>query len=102
MEQDELDQAIDIALEGAPRAEQLTAMLDALKERRAGFVRELRNETDPARRRAIQARIAELDRQITDLSEQRAISHFVEMSVRATAARPIHTEAGEAIEQDED
>ncbi len=102
MEQPEIEQAIDIALEGAPRAEQLSAMIQTLRQRRAGLARDLQTESDAARRREIQKRMAELDKQIGTLAEQQAISHFVEMSVRVSAMRPVQTEAGESIEEDED
>jgi len=102
MEENELEQAIDIALEGAPRAEQLTAMIDTLRQRRAGLVKELQRTQDPAEKRELQKRIEELDRQVATLNEQRAISHFVEMSVRFSALRPIEAEASEEIEAGED
>ncbi len=101
MEQSELDQAIEAALEGAPRAEQLTTMIEALKERRAAMLRGLQATSDAARKRDIQKQIAELEQQIAKLSEQRAISHFVEMSVRVSSLRSIETEAVEDIETDE-
>lgn len=102
MDQEELEKAVDIALEGAPRAEQLTAMIQTLKQRRAGLVKDLERLTDPDQARELRRQIQELDRQIATLAEQRAISHFVEMSVRVSALRPIETEASEEIEQGED
>ncbi|NLI01394.1 MAG: hypothetical protein GX446_18100 [Chthonomonadales bacterium] len=85
---EELDQAIDVALEGAPRAAQLAEMVETVRERRENMAKELKAESDPEKQREIARRIKELDRQITALSEQRAVSHFVEMSVRASAHRP--------------
>ncbi len=88
MQNDELDEAIDVALEGAPRAAQLSEMVDTLRERRETLVHDLRIEKDPEKQRDLRRRINELDRQIASLSEQRAISHFIEMTVRASANRP--------------
>lgn len=99
MQDEELDQAIDVALEGAPRAAQLGEMLETLRDRRDAMVRDLRAEKDAAKQREISRRIKELDRQIQSLSEQRAVSHFVEMSVRASANRP---QRDPAMDEDED
>lgn len=102
MEPEDLERAIDVALDGVPRAEQLTAMIETLRQRRSGLARDLERTTDPAQRRELQKRIAELDQQIGTLNEQRAISHFVEMSVRVSALRSIETEASEETEEGED
>jgi hypothetical protein len=99
MQEEELDQAIDVALEGAPRAAQLTAMVETLRERRENMLKELRAESDPVKQKEISRRIKELDQQVTKLTEQRAISHFVEMSVRASAMRP---QQDPAIEDDDE
>lgn len=88
MQNDDLEQAVDIALEGAPRAERLAAMIETLRTRRAGLLRDLEATDDSVRQQEIRKQIAELDRQVDTLSEQQAVSHFVEMSVRAAAMRP--------------
>lgn len=102
MEPDDLERAIDIALDGVPRAEQLTAMIETLRQRRQGLQKELERTTEPAAKRELQERIAEVERQIATLNEQRAISHFVEMSVRVSALRSIETEASEEVEEGEE
>lgn len=99
MEQDEVEQAVDVALEGAPRAKHLDELIETLRERRAGFQREHQTSADPQRKREIEKRIAELDKQIATLSEQRAVSHFVEMSVRVSALR---TSDDDPLDDDEE
>jgi hypothetical protein len=99
MQEPDVDQAVDVALEGAPRATQLAEMIGTLRERRDAMLKEVRAEKDPAKQREIARRISELDRQVATLSEQRAVSHFVEMSVRSSAVRP---EQDPAIEDDEE
>jgi len=99
MQQEELEQAIDVALEGAPRAEQLTVLADTLRERRAGFARELEATQDEAKKRELRKRLAEMDKQIAGLEEQRAVSQFVEFSVRASALRPEQEPAAEDDEE---
>lgn len=85
---DEVERAIDEALEGRPRAEQVAEIAAALRERRKGLARELQTLTDPEERKAYEKRIDQLDEQIAMLRQEQAIAEFVENSVRATAARP--------------
>ncbi|MBM3492710.1 MAG: hypothetical protein FJX72_00080 [Armatimonadetes bacterium] len=99
MQDEELDQAIDVALEGAPRAAQLADMVQTLRDRREAMAKELRAEPDAAKQREMAKRVGELDRQIATLAEQRAVSHFVELSVRGSAERP---QQDPAIEDDEE
>jgi len=101
MDQDELEQAIDMALEGAPRAQQLSQMIETLRERRAGLSRDLDVEQDPAKKREIQKSIAALDKEITTLTEQQAVSTVVEMSVRLRALRPASASEDETLDEDD-
>lgn len=85
---DEVERAIDEALEGRPRAAQLAEIAAALRERRNGLARELQTLTDADERAAYARKIEVLDEQIAMVRQERAIAEFVENSVRATAARP--------------
>jgi hypothetical protein len=84
---DETERAIDEALAGRPRAEELAEMIAALEVRRETFQRE-RDAAAPAERETWEARMREAERQIEVLREEQAITEFVENSVRVTVNRP--------------
>jgi hypothetical protein len=85
---DETDDAIDQALEGRPRAEELAEMVAALEVRRDTFVRERDAATDEAARKEWSQRLREVDKQLEVLRQELAITEFVEKSVRVTVNRP--------------
>jgi outer membrane murein-binding lipoprotein Lpp len=85
---DETQDAIDQALEGGPRADELSAMVAALEVRRETFARERDAATDEAGRKEWGQRIREVDKQIKVLRQEMAITEFVEKSVRVTVNRP--------------
>jgi hypothetical protein len=86
--QNDLEAAIDEALDGGPRAEELRAALAAVVQS-IDFTRmeEERAETDDERRR-LSLRRAELAAAAAQLREEIAIAEFVERSVRMAARRP--------------
>lgn len=85
---DELDQAIDEALDGKPRAAEIAAMVAALVDRRDAFVRERDGASTPDDQKAWADKVHEVEKQIRLLREEQAITEFVENSVRFTASKP--------------
>ena len=85
---DETQDAIDQALEGGPRANELAEMVAALEVRRETFARERDTATDDAGRKEWSQRVREVDKQIKVLRQEMAITEFVEKSVRVTVNRP--------------
>ena len=86
--QDPTEQAIEEFLEDKPRASALVEMIAALEDRRATFLRERDAATDEAQKREWDARLREVEKQIEVLREERAVTEFVENSIRATVNRP--------------
>jgi len=84
----ETDDAIDQALDGSPRADELAEMVAALEVRRSTFARELESAAGDSARKEWSQRIREVDKQIKILRQEMAISEFVEKSVRVTVNRP--------------
>jgi hypothetical protein len=85
--EDHIDLAIEQALAGKPRASEIADMVGALERRREALVRDRSAAGDDAARREWDRKIREVDRQIATLREEKAITEFVEASVRATALR---------------
>jgi hypothetical protein len=82
---DDLDGAIDEALGGGPRADEIATMVAALEQRRSLVAAERPDEADA--RADQRRRLQDLDRQIGVLREDMAISSFVEGSVRVAVTR---------------
>jgi hypothetical protein len=87
---EEIDRAIDEALDGKPRASELRAMIAALEPRREMFQRELAAATDPDQVKVWTQKLKEVDRQIELLRQEMAITDFVERSIRSASTRPRH------------
>lgn len=84
---DEIERAIEEALEGKPRARELAEMIAALEVRQATFQRERDAAANETQRREWVARLREVEKQIRILREEQAITEFVESSVRVTVTR---------------
>jgi hypothetical protein len=82
------DDAINQALDGNPRAEELAEMVAALEVRRSTFERELESASGDADRKEWTQRIREVNKQIAILKQEMAITDFVEKSVKVAANRP--------------
>ncbi len=82
------EEIIDEFLGENPRARELRLMRAALEQRRHVFQKERERAADERARATLNARIAELDRQITALRDEEAITTFVENSVRVTLHKP--------------
>lgn len=85
--QEDLEQAIDEALDGRPRAAALVEMAEALQDRRDRLRSELRGATDEVRAKELRTKLREAERQLEVLREEHAITEFVEMSVKAAVLR---------------
>ncbi len=77
-----VDEAIDEALEGQPRAAEWFALKRALEKRRAMLQDDLDVAEDDALRKKLRAAIAETEEHIAVLSEEAEITSFVEETVR--------------------
>ena len=77
--------AIDQFLGDNPSSAQLRQWRDTLRARARRLQQELKT-AGPEQRPALQARLAELTRQIAALEQEERISEFVEDSVRVTLA----------------
>ena len=82
------DEVIDEVLGENPRARELRQMRSALEQRRAAFHRDREHATDPQEQTRLDAKIAEMDKQIEVLRQEEAITTFVEDSVRVTLHKP--------------
>lgn len=82
------DEVIEQALGENPRAVELHQMRSALEQRRAAYARERDTAKDDKERAGLNARLAELDKQIAALRREEAISSFVENSVRFAMHKP--------------
>ena len=82
------DEVIDEVLGENPRARELRLMRTALEQRRAAFQRDRDQASDPQEQARLDARIAEMDKQIDVLRREEAITTFVEDSVRVTLHKP--------------
>jgi len=82
------EEIIEEVLGEHPRARELRLMRTALEKRRAAFQRDREHAADPQEQARLDARIAEMDRQIEVLRQEEAITTFVEDSVRVTLHKP--------------
>jgi hypothetical protein len=71
-----------------PRARDLRRMRTALEQRASMFRRERARVTDEKERAGLDAKIAELEKQIAAVRQEEAITTFVEDSVRVTLHKP--------------
>jgi hypothetical protein len=71
-----------------PRARDLRLMRTALEARAAMFRRERARVTEEKERAGLDAKIAELEKQIATIRQEEAITAFVEDSVRVTLHKP--------------
>ncbi len=77
-----LDEAIDEALEGSLRAEQWADYVAALQGRRTRIERDLEVARDAAERAVLQQKLDEIEEQIQVLREEENITKFVEDAVK--------------------
>jgi hypothetical protein len=84
---DDLEAAIDEALNGGPRASEIAGMIEALTGRRETVA--AAPAPDDAARVERRHKLAELDKQIAYLREDMAISGFVEGQVRVAVTRQL-------------
>jgi hypothetical protein len=96
---DSVDETIAEFMEGQPRAQELDEMIAALEIRRDSFSRERNAEEDEPKRKQWEARIRETDEQIKVLREERAITGFVEDSVRFAIQRPRQTDGVSELDE---
>ncbi|HLI49924.1 MAG TPA: hypothetical protein VKV18_14735 [Chthonomonas sp.] len=85
--EEEEEQAVEQALGDNPRATELQELRHVLEERLKALQADLVATHEPEQRRALQAQVNELKRQIRVLKQEEAISDFVERSVRVSARR---------------
>lgn len=88
--QDDLDKALDDALEDNPRQEELESMIEALEHRRAMFSSDADNLPQKEKEETAK-KLQTMDEQITVLRQELAITRFVEQEVRAAVLK-IHLE----------
>ena len=77
-----LDEAIDEALEGELRASQLSGYVEALQHRQNLITRDLEVVQDAKDREILQRKLDEIDEQIQVLREEENITKFVEEAVK--------------------
>ena len=82
------DQVIEEFLGENPRARELRLMRGALEHRRESLQRERSRTQDVRERAKLDAKLAELEKQIDALRNEEAITDFVEASVRVTLHKP--------------
>lgn len=85
---EETEKIIEEFLGGHPRADDLGEMIAALAARRDTFLREREAATNEAQQKEWDARLREVEKQIQVLQEERAITGFVEDTIRVTVNRP--------------
>lgn len=86
MVDDELKAALDAALDGKPSSDEIRLMVEALHDRRANYQREHDAASGDAKD-AWSAKLRTVDREIAVLEQERAITEFVERSVRVAFGR---------------
>lgn len=82
MQQREMDDAIVEALGDTPRAAELARLKSVLADRRAVLQKELDSETDLDEKHRLEQRMAELEEQISILTEEFVINQFVEDAIQ--------------------
>jgi hypothetical protein len=88
---EETERAIEDFLGDSPRAAQWRALRQALSERLAAqrreYLQKAESGAEPGRLRSLKAQIASMERQLTALETEDAVSQFVEDSIKVTVAR---------------
>jgi hypothetical protein len=96
--EEEIENAIDEALAGRPRAQDLAEMIAALQLRRETFLREREAASTPQQKLEWERRLREVEQQIAILRQEQAITEFVEDSVRATV---MHAALEEEVDKED-
>jgi Lhr-like helicase len=78
---DDMDEAIEQALEGSERAETWADYVAALEARQKRLERDFELTDDEAERKLLQQKIDEIDEQVQVLREEENITRFVEDTV---------------------
>jgi Lhr-like helicase len=78
---DDMDEAIEQALEGSERAETWADYVAALEARQQRLERDFEITDDEAERKLLQQKIDEIDEQVQVLREEENITRFVEDTV---------------------
>lgn len=77
-----IDEAIEEALEGSIRAPELQKYIGALQNRQELIQRDIETSSDPAEQAILGAKLGEIDEQIQVLREEAGINQFIEETVR--------------------
>ncbi len=77
-----LDDAIEEALEGSVRASQLRGYIGALQNRQELIQRDIEASGDTAEKALLEAKLGEIDEQIQVLREEEGINRFIEDTVK--------------------
>ncbi|HEX9996278.1 MAG TPA: hypothetical protein VGB45_03980 [Abditibacterium sp.] len=77
-----LDEAIDDALEGSVRAQQLREYISALSGRQKIIARDFELTSDQAEKAVLQTKLDEIDEQLSVLREEEGINRFIEDTVK--------------------
>jgi hypothetical protein len=85
--EEEVEQALDEALDGGPRTSQIEGFADALEFRLQVYIQERDASTRPEEIAALNQQIAETKKRLRTLKEEMAVTGFVERSVRQTILR---------------
>jgi hypothetical protein len=83
---DDLQTALEEALENNPRSDELKEMIRALKRKRKGYLLDL-STAEEERKSSLKAAISDMDRQIHVLKEELAITQFVEYEVKSAVLK---------------
>ncbi len=83
---DDLQTALEEALENNPRSDELKEMIRALKRKRKGYLLDL-STSEEERKSSLKAAISDMDRQIHVLKEELAITQFVEYEVKSAVLK---------------
>lgn len=78
----DLDEAVEAALDGSTRAEELQGYVKALQSRQDILARDLEASQDAGERAVLQTKLDEIDGQIQVLREEENINRFVEDAVK--------------------
>jgi uncharacterized membrane-anchored protein YjiN (DUF445 family) len=80
-----LEEAVEEALEGEPRAAEWRRLKRALAHRRALIEADLDHVTDEGDRKKLQSELEQIDEHLAVLSEEVEITQFIEDTVRFSA-----------------
>ncbi len=79
---EDLDGAIEEALEGSVRASELRKYVGALQNRQELIQRDIETSQDAGEKALLSAKLGEIDEQIQVLQEEAGINQFIEETVR--------------------